>query len=42
MNTLFSTTAFIGHMGYQKPSNNKLHNISHKNASWFRKHTNDK
>jgi len=39
MNTLYSTTAFIGQMGYQKSSDNKLHNVTHKKASWFEKHT---
>ena len=42
MNTLFSTTAFIGQMGYQKPSNHKLQNISHKKANFFRKFKNEK
>ena len=42
MNTLYSTTQFIDQMGYQKPRNNTLHNVSHKKASWFKKHNNRK
>ena len=38
MNTLFSTSAFVGQMGYQKVSSQKLHNVTHKKASWFEKH----
>ncbi len=37
MNTLFSTTQFTGQMGYQKLSNSKLHNVTHKKANWFAK-----
>lgn len=38
MNTLLSTTSLIGQMGYQKPSNNTPHSISHKKVNWFKKH----
>lgn len=37
MNTLYSTTSFVGQMGYQKPENTTLHSVSHKKASWFEK-----
>ncbi|MEE4193718.1 MAG: hypothetical protein V2J07_00835 [Anaerolineae bacterium] len=42
MNTLLSTTQFTGQMGYQKVSNEKLHNVTHKKASWFAKHASKK
>lgn len=39
MATLFSTTQFVGQMGYQILSNKKLKSVTHKKARWFKKHT---
>ena len=39
MATLLSTTQFVGYMGYQKMSNKKLKNVTHKKAGWFDKHS---
>ena len=42
MNTLLSTTAFVGQMGYQKPASNTPRNVTHKKASWFEKRSSRK
>ncbi len=42
MNTLLSTTSFVGQMGYQKVGSDNLHNISHKKVNWFKKHITQK
>lgn len=39
MATLLSTTQFIGQMGYQLASDNKLKNVTRKKAGWFEKHS---